>query len=321
MPKILVLDDFIEKLYLPKSRPSIHRIFIWGFFITSFYSLGKMGALILLTEPRDIRPPTPPHRLATASLAPEIQAITNRDLFNSLQNNKKIFKTQKEEKEEGPCLSSTTSTSSPALTLLNTIILQNSKKSVAAVQKGVAKDVLSLKQGDDIPGVGKVGLIEALRITFRSFQTGECEFLSMEKKSENYYSRFSILSADEGQKLLKKKDKKKSISQQGNRFRIKRAYINEGLNDLPNLLNKGKATPIKNSNGTLAFKITEINPGSLFTKLGIQNEDQIHFIDDKPIRSQSQIFSLFNSLKTIRNISITVLRNGSKQKLEYTLVD
>ena len=318
IPKILVLDDFIEKLYSPQSRHLIHRTFIWGFFISSFYSLGKMTALLLTTEAKYILPSIPQHRSPPPSLASEINSITTRDLFHGPQGRKKVVKTKK---QEGPCRSSNTLASLSGLALINTIVLQNEKKSVAAVHRGGGSHVLSLKQGDDIPSVGKVGYIEPLRMTFRSFKTQECEFLALKKEPEQIYSKLLILSENEGKKILKYNAQKKSIKQKGNHFHIKRDYIHEELKDLSSLLTKAKATPIKNSNGTLAFKITEINPGSLFTKLGIQDQDQIRFIDGRPIRSQTQIFSLFNSLKTIHNISITVLRNGNEQKLEYTLVD
>ena len=314
----MALDELTKKIYSPKYRPRIHRTFIWGFCILSCYSLGKIVALSLQSPPGNkSSPPPPSYSFTPPNMARQTQTIINRNLFNTEKGEEKITKVQR--KEQGPCLTASNASSS-GISLLNTITLQNEKKSLAIIKVKSKPGVLTLRQADHIPTAGKIDRIRPERIIFRNEKTGQCEFVAI-KKAKERSRRVSILPREQGKKLLAERKAKQGIANEGNRFNIKRSYLNEGMENLSDLLNQVDAVQIKNPDGTLSFKINGVPPGSIFSKLGIENNDQIKYIDGKPIRSQTQIFGLLNSFQTISNLSITVLRDGQEQKLEYTFAD
>ena len=323
---LLFLDHFTEQLYSLKSRPRIHRLFVLALCLASSYSLGKFSALILQMETGR---PAPVERSGnelallaklhqnTPNISRDIQIITSRDLFNTKQQTETANHGRQ---KRGPCLSSSTRSNS-GVSLISAIVLQNEHKSVAALKVKSKRDVLSLWQGDPIPSVGKVGKIEHSRVIFRNDKTGQCEFAEIKKRSGELRSKISVLPVEQGKKLLDRMQNEKSVSQKGNNFTIKRSYLNQGLENLADIISDVNAIKIKNPDGTLSFQINGVEPGGLFAKLGIENEDRIQSIDGRPIRNQNQIFALFNNLKTAKNMSITVLRDGTKQKLKYTFAD
>ena len=318
---MLFLDHLTEKLYAFKNRPLIHRIFVIALFLGSFYSLGKLAALVLEINlapaevTRGARPTWQDFHLPNTTQ--QTQNIAARDLFNTKSA---LGPKTQAPKQRGPCLASSTA-SNAGVTLVNTIVLQNQRKSVAALKARGKKGILSLWPGDTIPAVGKIGKIEHLKIIFRNDKTGQCEFAAIKQRSPPSPSKFRVLPPEQGQKLLDRLEQGKSVTHQGNHFTIKRSYLNQGMENISDLLGEVNAVQIKNPDGTLSFKITGVNPGGIFSKLGIENEDRITSIDGKPIRNQTEIFGLFQNLKTAENISITVLRNGTQQKLQYTFAD
>ena len=259
-----------------------------------------------------------PAHFSLPRIASQTQQIISRNLFYGEQPGKAGAVSLKQ--ANGPCLTATRRTSS-SIALINTITLQNAKKSVAMLKVPSQAKLFGLRQGDQIPSIGVVGLIEDLRMIFLNSRTGQCEFVAGKKEPDIAPPQFSVLSKKAGKKIFDQRKAAQSINSDGNRFKIKRSYINENLENLSGILSQARAISIKRPDGTLAFKMTDVVPGGLFAKLGINNEDQIKAIDGKAIRSETQIFALFNSLKRVNNISITVLRNGGEQKLEYSFVD
>ena len=51
-------------------------------------------------------------------------------------------------------------------------------------------------------------------------------------------------------------------NQNGNSFKIKRDLLDEKLKDINSLLTEAKAIPIQNPDGSMSFKIEQIQPGS-----------------------------------------------------------
>ena len=307
-----------RSFYALPLRPRIHRNFIWVLCILSCYSLGKIAALSLDGgDAQEVKVPPFQGDFSPPRTAQQTQAILRRDLFLTKVETPKLPGVKR---EDGPCLKAERP-SSASVVLLNTITLQNPSKSLAIARvKGQSK-TLTLRQGEIVPSAGRLDLIEYDKILYRNEGTGVCEFIAMDKRRERSTLQPVVLSPEEGKKLQEKNKGEFEVSNEGNRFKIKRSYITAGLGDLSSLLGEVEAVQIKNPDGTLSYKITGIAPESVFAKLGIQDEDQIKLIDDRPIRNQTQLFTLLNSFGTINELSITVLRDGTEQKLEYTFAD
>ena len=70
------------------------------------------------------------------------------------------------------------------------------------------------------------------------------------------------------------------------------------------------------SNG---FKINYVKKGSDFEKLGLKRNDVLIEINAEPLNSLSTAMKLFNEINTIENLTLTVLRNGNKEEIEYEI--
>ncbi|MCY4643342.1 MAG: PDZ domain-containing protein [Bacteriovoracales bacterium] len=318
--KSLPFEDLFEKFYSPSSRPLIHRLFLLAFFISSPYFLGKLAALLTAPISSNVKGTPLRYTPPSPTILADLQEISKRNLFKKKGPAKPKSKMTERDR---PCLASDHPSSS-SLILLNTVVLQNRSKSVAMTKRGGQREIKAYREGDQIPSLGKIGRIEASRMVFFNPKNGQCEFVSAKGSGNDLVGSTHlthVLSKEKGKELLDKEKMKKSVFNEGNHFKIKRSYLNESLENLPDLLSQAQAVPIRNADGTLSFKVMDIDPGSIFSKLGIQNDDKIKSIDGRPIRNQGQILGLFNSLKKVKKISLTVMRDGTEQKLEYSFID
>ena len=121
---------------------------------------------------------------------------------------------------------------------------------MAVVDAPSGRGVLNLWLGDLIPSVGKIEKIEPFRIILRSKQTGECEFLA--KNDGDRYSPppFRVLPKGQGSKVLSRLESKKGIVNEDNKFKIKRSYLQENLQNIMGLANQIQVVKIKKPDGT-----------------------------------------------------------------------
>jgi len=67
------------------------------------------------------------------------------------------------------------------------------------------------------------------------------------------------------------------------------------------------------------FKIWRIKPGSLYQKIGIDNGDVIQRVNGMEINSPEKALEIYSKLKNDKNVTIDLLRNGSKVSMNYTI--
>ena len=89
------------------------------------------------------------------------------------------------------------------------------------------------------------------------------------------------------------------------------------MKNIQQILTQARAIKITNPDGSLSFKIVEITPGSVYSSLGIQNEDIITHINGKPISNLNEVMGLFGGIQNMSKLNISVNRSGSQQDLDY----
>ena len=89
------------------------------------------------------------------------------------------------------------------------------------------------------------------------------------------------------------------------------------LKNIQNVLTQARAIQIKNPDGSLAFKMTDVVPGSIYSQLDITDGDIISEINGKKIENINEILTLFGKIKDIDNLSLTILKDGQKQEKDY----
>jgi general secretion pathway protein C len=85
------------------------------------------------------------------------------------------------------------------------------------------------------------------------------------------------------------------------------------------ILTQARAMPYTEQGKTVGFRISEIVPGSLYEKIGLQNGDVIQRVNAQEVDDPAKFFQLYQGLKTERNISIDLLRGGQRQTLNYEI--
>lgn len=306
-----------EKIYQvltsPEHRPTIHRNFVAICLIGVFYYTGKTVALFL----------TPPAREKRISQAMpgmnqfdgDIQIISQKDLFDAtgLAEGPKDTKP----KDMGPKIcDKADSRSSLPIKLVNTTVLQDSVKSIASVQVRGNKDMVEIREGDKVDSMAEIGKIDRLKLIFKNLQTGRCEYVSGIDPKDEKKSPINVVSSSEGQKLIKDATDS-GIVNSGNNFKIKKSVRDDALKNIGEILTQARAIQIKNPDGSLCFKMTEIVPGSIYSKLNILDEDIICSINGKKIENLNEVMNLFGRIRDIDRFELSVQRNGIEQNLEY----
>ncbi|MDQ7045575.1 MAG: PDZ domain-containing protein [Sulfurimonas sp.] len=70
-------------------------------------------------------------------------------------------------------------------------------------------------------------------------------------------------------------------------------------------------------NNAISFKITSIKASSIFTKLGIRRGDLIVKMNNQPFTSPSQPIQLFQNLKNLKELQLTIQNQGKTKELKY----
>lgn len=289
-----------------------NRAFVLSFLLISTYSLGKITALVLRGRPTFAPPVTMAELTFEESFqASDLAQVKALDPFRT-----KVGAGPKKELADTKCDSAETKTSLP-IKLVNTVVLQDSVKSIAAVQVRSGRDLKQIREGDTLEGLAKIFKIDRLGLVIKNLQTGECESVSNEKAQDARKS-ISVMSPEQSAQF-KAQQKIKGIENQGNKYVIAKDLLDEKLKDIQSVLTEARAIKIQQPDGTLAFKITEIEAGGIFSYLGIQNEDIITSINGKPISDLNEVMALFGRIKNIDQLQLGVRRDGEETQMDYVM--
>jgi type II secretory pathway component PulC len=217
---------------------------------------------------------------------------------------------------DASCESASNRTNLP-IKLVNTVVLQDSVKSIAAVQLRSGRDLKEVREGDTLDGMAKISRIARLEMIIKNLQTGACESVQSEK-SRDTGKPISVMSSSQANQF-KAQQKIKGIENQGNKYIISKELLDEKLKDIAGVLSEARAIKIQNPDGTLSFKMTEIEAGGIFSYLGIQNEDIITSINGKPITDLNEIMALFGRIKNIDQLQLGVRRDGEDNQMDYQM--
>ncbi len=85
------------------------------------------------------------------------------------------------------------------------------------------------------------------------------------------------------------------------------------------ILTQARALPFQEQGKVVGFQISEIVPGSIYQKIGLQNGDVIQRVNSQAVDDPAKFFQLYQGLRTERSITIDLLRNGQPQTLNYEI--
>ena len=314
-------EQLILSILGKDGRAKTHKFFVYALCLTLFYNVGKFTGLFLGKE----KPQTAQSNFSrpkTYNPRKDIAAIERNNIFNALESEEeKVVKDEPKKTKEPEikvCLTAQ-SQSSLSLKLLHTVVLQDTVKSVASVSK--RGKILNIREGERIDNLAEIGRIENKRIIFKNLSSKKCEYIASEKdEKKSLFPEPKIVSAKEGKKLTKGL-KGDNIQVEGNKFKIKKSLRDDLLSNVGEILTQARAVPIKNPDGTLSFKMTEVVPGSIFSQLNIKNGDIVTGLNGRKIKNMNELMSMFGKIKQNNNYEITIKRDGAEQNLNYNFTD
>jgi type II secretory pathway component PulC len=306
------LSQWVSFLLSKESLEKHQQIFLLTLFVVLAHALGKISALALKGRPQF---PAPQYAFVEPT-TPQFNPLTLNQIKNA-----DPFKTRSLKESTGPvadidCDSAENKTGLP-IKLVNSVVLQDSIKSIAAVQIRSDMNLKQVREGDTIDGLARIYRIARLELIIKNLQTGMCEFIPNESVTKDP-PPVAIMTPGQAAQFRQQK-KIKGIENVGNKFSISKDLLDEKLKDIAGILAEARAIKMQNPDGTLAFKITDIEPGGIFSYLGIQNEDVITSINGKPITDLNEIMSLFGRLKNIDQLQLGIRRQGEESQLDYQM--
>ncbi|HEX9021800.1 MAG TPA: type II secretion system protein N [Nitrospirota bacterium] len=89
--------------------------------------------------------------------------------------------------------------------------------------------------------------------------------------------------------------------------------------NMSQILTQARALPFVEQGKTVGFRISEIVPGSIYEKIGLQNGDVIQRVNAQEVDDPAKFFQLYQGLKSERSITIDLIRGGQRQTLNYEI--
>ena len=97
-----------------------------------------------------------------------------------------------------------------------------------------------------------------------------------------------------------------------NRYTVERDQLAAQMRT-PEFLRQASVVPV-NGGG---FQVRQIQPGSVYEKLGLHSGDIIKSINGEPVRTAEDAIRLYQQLPTLNSVQVEIMRNGSAQSLYY----
>ncbi len=104
-----------------------------------------------------------------------------------------------------------------------------------------------------------------------------------------------------------------------NRYGVARSTVDNALNNLSQLATQARVVPAFEGGKPVGFKLFSIKPGSLYSKIGLQNGDVISRINGYEMSSPEKGLEVYSKLKDSTNITVDVKRRGKPMTLDYTI--
>ncbi|HET6412181.1 MAG TPA: type II secretion system protein GspC [Anaeromyxobacter sp.] len=104
-----------------------------------------------------------------------------------------------------------------------------------------------------------------------------------------------------------------------NRYEVDRKVIDATLTDLNQIATQARIVPSFKNGVANGFKLFSIQPGSLYSSIGVENGDVIERVNGYDINSPEKALELYQKLRDSSHVAIDLERNGQPLRKEYTI--
>lgn len=305
---------FLSSL-VSKKRPPFEAFYIYILALFIGYLISDLGVLfvrpgMLPTQPPPMRPAkmaAPNFTSVGTYIKTEKRNILNQDgvIPPALKNG------------DGPG----TSEGIPVLSQLplvleGTMVHSNPKKSVATITVKSKNEAHAYMVDHEIEGMAKLTGIERRKVIFRNLNNNRLEYIEIPKDALLTFGRKNPAPvAKSGGEVIQNGDFQ---------FTMRRADINKYLGNLGEILQQARMIPniVPGSGGRVdGFKFVNIQPDSIFAKLGFKPGDTLKKVNGEEINTPTKGMEMFNALKSESRLQLMVERNGRDETFKYDIPD
>ena len=102
-----------------------------------------------------------------------------------------------------------------------------------------------------------------------------------------------------------------------NKYEVKKKFIEDTLSDLNKVATQARIVPSFKNGVANGFKLFSIQPGSLYSAIGVENGDVIQRINGYEMNSPDKALEVYQKLRESQNIKIEIERNGQTVTKDY----
>jgi len=104
-----------------------------------------------------------------------------------------------------------------------------------------------------------------------------------------------------------------------NRYVLDRREVNDATDNLPTLLTKARIVPHFSEGKPDGFRVFAIHKDSLYAKIGLQNGDIVHRVNNIEIKDPQNFLQIFEQLKDEPNVVVDLVRNNKNETFSYEI--
>jgi general secretion pathway protein C len=201
------------------------------------------------------------------------------------------------------------------LRLLGTMIAQRPEWSLAAIEDLQTRDWRSYAEGDS---VGRARVLKIDRARVMLLVDGRREYLEpsplpQKMRSSPVFAATSVNASPPGPGPggvgIRALDE--------NTYEVARTEVDRALSNLNELAMQARTVPAFRDGKAVGFKLFSIRPGSLYTRIGIQNGDVLQRINGFALDSPEKALEAYTRLKNASRIDIELDRRGQLVRKTY----
>lgn len=102
-------------------------------------------------------------------------------------------------------------------------------------------------------------------------------------------------------------------------MRLDPREVEGALADLNKVVTQARAVPYMVGGKIAGYQLFDIVPGSLYTKLGLQNNDVVERVNGVEMNSPDTLYQLFQQIRNQRSIALDVNRSGKRESVNIEI--
>jgi len=301
------------KIRIPKAGFAvIHLVFIG---LTAWMAAGAVSSFIAdrLVSSRPVGASAP-----SASAAPVVKAkeiftgSLRRNIFSSALGPEDISQISEADitgsLDGGEGLGASVPRTTLGLKLIGTVIDPFGMYKLAAIEVKETKEQKFYKTQDTVLGA-KVAMILRNKVILN--RAGKMESLSAEFDDGGTPGKVAAGGGMMGQDVSQLSESQYAVSKR---------YLDSQLASMSQLLTDVRAIPNLDKSGvTDGFKVFAIRKGSLFDKIGLQNNDVVKRINGVELDSAEKGLELFQALKNETTFNVDLMRKSQKTTMRFSV--